>query len=165
LGPLRLIRNQSNPVHNAMRRDFGISAGIAGIVHTLLGLQVHLGGDILKYFAVPRGLSKGAFIFPGANWLGLLSAIVLLALVAISNNISIRSIGLTTWKRLQRLAYVAGAAAAAHAFLYFALEKRALSAVVLVAAITAAVIVIQARGLTIARRQRSTEAQTRLPQS
>lgn len=42
LGPLNVPRGKANPVSFDLRRDFGIWAGIAALVHTLVGLNVHL---------------------------------------------------------------------------------------------------------------------------
>ena len=124
LGPLNLVRRRHNPVHNSVRRDFGIAAGFAALLHTALGLQVHLGGQVARYFTLPADPPSGSMAFVAANYLGLISAGIFLGLVAISNNPAIRKLGLPRWKRAQRLSYAAAAAAAAHGFIYQFLEKR-----------------------------------------
>jgi sulfoxide reductase heme-binding subunit YedZ len=146
LGPLNLLRRKHNPVHNAVRRDFGIAAGIGALIHTALGLQVHMGGRLTRYFAVPEDLSSGSIAFVAANYLGLLSALIFLGLVAISNNYAIRRMGLPPWKRAQRLAYVAALAAAVHGFLYQFIERRGLAGIVVAVSIFIFVWLLQLRG-------------------
>jgi sulfoxide reductase heme-binding subunit YedZ len=129
-----------------MRRDIGIAGGVAALVHTLLGLQVHMGGALSKYFLLPPDPDATAYAFVGTNWIGLISALLLLGLVTISNNISIRMIGLDRWKKIQRLAYLAVVAAFAHGILYQLLEKREGLVIALVIATTVVVASLQAAG-------------------
>src|SRR5437868_3026932 len=44
LGPWNVLRGRSNPVSFDLRRDLGIWAGITALLHTLVGLGVHLRG-------------------------------------------------------------------------------------------------------------------------
>ena len=153
LGPLRVIRKQHNPVHNATRRDVGISAGVAALIHTALGLQVHLGGDVRKYFLLQPNPGSTAYAFVAANWIGLSSSLILLVLVIVSNNISIRTIGLARWKSIQRIAYFAVAAAIAHGIIYQVLEKRNVLVISLVSVIAISVLILQLAGWRAASRQ------------
>ena len=146
LGPLNIMRRRHNPTHNVLRRDFGIAAGIAALLHTALGLQVHMKGDIVRYFALPDPALVSAKVFVAANYLGLLAAFILAILVVISNNISIRSLGLDRWKRMQRMVYLAAVATVLHGVLYQILETRAIPAVVLLLLVSLAVLVLQLRG-------------------
>lgn len=151
LGPLNVLRKKHNPVHSAVRRDVGIAAGIAGLVHTALGLQVHMGGALARYFVVPTPATASGLAFVAANYLGLMSAAVLAGLVAISNNPGVRSLGLERWKKFQRLAYVAAIAAVAHGVIYQLLEKRSAALIFFVAAGTAFVMMLQLRGTRVRR--------------
>ena len=151
LGPLNVLRRKHNPVHSAVRRDVGIAAGIAGLVHTALGLQVHFGGALAKYFFIESGASLSRWAFVTTNWLGLLSAVVLATLVAISNNAGVRSLGLPRWKKVQRTAYIAAAAAVLHGIVYQMLEKRNPLLIAFVAVCSTAVLVIQLKGLAVRR--------------
>jgi sulfoxide reductase heme-binding subunit YedZ len=130
-----------------------VSGGIAALIHTVLGLQVHMGGAIMKYFMLPPNPARSTYFFVATNLLGVISSLILLVLVAVSNNFSIRTIGLDRWKRIQRVAYPAAVAAAAHGLLYQLLEKRLLPVVGLTLAITIAVIVLQLQGWRIASRR------------
>lgn len=153
LGPVNVIKARPNPVHSALRRDIGISAGLMSIAHTVLGLQVHMGGDLTRYFfrgSAPASATGNLFL--GANWLGLLSAIVLVCVTVISNDPSLRSLGLKTWKKVQRFVYPAGALAVLHGFAYQALEKRSTGAILLIAILTIAVIGLQLAGMRAKRR-------------
>src|SRR5207244_1230915 len=42
IGPWNVLRGQTNPVSFDLRRDFGIWAGITAVLHTGIGLNVHL---------------------------------------------------------------------------------------------------------------------------
>ncbi len=167
LGPLNLLRRLHNPVHSSLRRDVGIAAGVTGILHTILGLQVHMQGALRAYFMLPAAPSLKGNLFVATNWLGLISAALLLVLVGISNNPSVRSLGLPRWKRLQRWAYVAAVAMLIHAFLYEFLETRVLIGVLTTIAAALAVTILQIKGArarrdsVLARQQASTVAPQR----
>ena len=152
LGPLNVLRGKHNPVHSTVRRDVGIAAGIAGLVHTVLGLQVHFGGVLARYFVIASGAPLSRWAFVGTNWLGLLSAIVLLTLITISNNAGVRSLGLPRWKRIQRTAYIAAAAAVLHGIVYQMLEKRNPLLIGFIALCTGTVLAIQLKGLAARRK-------------
>ena len=148
LGPVNVIRGQPNPVHNAFRRDVGISAGIVSILHTILGLQVHMGGDISRYFLRSAAAASTAeTVFLAANWTGLLSVLVFACVTAVSNDPSLRSLGLQKWKTIQRFVYPAAALAVIHGFAYQALEKRSSPAITLVAALALLVFALQIAGM------------------
>ena len=63
VGPLNILRSRPNPVSTDLRRDIGIWAGIVGLFHVVVGLQVHLRGNMLQYFFLSlesaRRLSPG----------------------------------------------------------------------------------------------------------
>jgi sulfoxide reductase heme-binding subunit YedZ len=50
LGPWNVLRRRPNPVSFDLRRDIGIWTGILAIVHTAIGLTVHLRGRMWMYF-------------------------------------------------------------------------------------------------------------------
>lgn len=151
LGPLNVVRGRANPVHSTLRRDTGITAGIVAVVHTVLGLQVHMGGNLSRYFVPPSTTSPGSTVFVVSNYLGLISALVLAVLVAISNNAAIRAFGLSAWKNVQRTAYFAIATAVVHGILYQLLERRAWLLVGVTVLVSAAVVVLQLKGVVTRR--------------
>jgi sulfoxide reductase heme-binding subunit YedZ len=124
IGPLNLLLGRPNPTSTDLRRDVGIWAGVYGIAHTIAGLQVHMHGDLVRYFMVAPGADLGTKAFIVANWLGLVSVLFLGILVSISNDVSLRRLGLLKWKLLQRSAYVVIVVVILHGAIYQVLEKR-----------------------------------------
>jgi methionine sulfoxide reductase heme-binding subunit len=123
LGPLKVVRKKGIPVSYDLRRDFGIWAGIAALFHTAVGLNVHLRGRMWLYFVDSnRHLRKDAFGF--GNYTGTIAALVLVLLLALSNDMSQRKLGAVRWKSLQRCAYAALALTALHSIAYQEIETR-----------------------------------------
>ena len=125
IGPWRVLRGRSAPVSTDLRRDVGIWGGLFGLAHVATGLFVHL-GDPLKYFIYRD--AKHAFpvrydLFGFANWTGLAATLLLLLLLVISNDISLRRLGSRRWKAWQRWTYWAGALVVAHGLAYQWIEK------------------------------------------
>src|SRR5258708_12346316 len=88
LGPWNVLRQRPNPVSFDLRRDVGIWTGILAILHTIVGLTVHLRGRMWMYFFKslhPLKLQKTQFGF--ANLSGLGAALLFLTLFVIPNDI------------------------------------------------------------------------------
>jgi len=89
LGPFKVLRRKPNPISTDLRRDLGIWAGISALLHTAVGLNVHLRGKMWLYFVDthhhPR---RDAFGF--GNYTGVLAALVFALLLALSNDVSFR---------------------------------------------------------------------------
>ena len=105
IGPLNVLRTVPNPLSTYLRRDIGIVAGVLALAHTIIGLFVHLRGDPIQYFfyRTPAGIGSLRFdLFGSANYVGLAATLVILVLLTISNNLSIRALGGARWKRIQR---------------------------------------------------------------
>jgi sulfoxide reductase heme-binding subunit YedZ len=158
LGPLKVFRRVSRPLSDDLRRDFGIWAAIVGVVHTLVGSIVHLGGTVLPYFFYIAGQYDPAQL-PGfwplpfridpfgiANYTGLLAALLLVLLLALSNDVSMRWLGGRRWKRLQQLSYAIVGLVIVHGILYQRLEDRPRTLVLLFAAMAALIVVGQVLG-------------------
>ena len=128
IGPWNVLRNRRNPVSSDLRRDIGIWAGILGLTHAVVGQCVHLRGRPWLYYFYPHGSLHWSLLrhdlFGFANFTGLGSALVLLALFATSNDVSLRRLGTPQWKGLQRWNYLCFGLAAAHTVLYQVSEKR-----------------------------------------
>ena len=147
LGPWNILRQRPNPVSFDTRRDIGIWTGILAIVHTAIGLTVHLRGRMWMYFFKglhPLKLQNTQFGF--ANFTGLGAAVLFLILLAISNDFSLRTLKARRWKSLQRWAYVAFLLTGAHAIAYQLIEKRHALWILVFAAIMAAVAAAQFLG-------------------
>jgi sulfoxide reductase heme-binding subunit YedZ len=150
IGPLNVLRRRPNPVSADLRRDVGIWAALVSSAHVVFGLQVHLPGRPWEFFVWGREqahafpLRYDAFGF--ANWGGLGAAIVLLVLLAISNDLSLRRLGTTRWKRWQRWNYAAFGVIAAHGVIYQVLEDRPLPWVIVFGATLLTVFALQLVG-------------------
>ena len=123
IGPWNWIRGKSNPVSSDLRRDIGIWAGILSLMHTAVGQCVHLRGRPWLYYIYGPTEHHHSFplrhdAFGFANYTGAISALVVLALLATSNDYSLRKLGTREWKSLQRWNYVVFALAGVHALLY-----------------------------------------------
>src|SRR5438094_4435735 len=123
LGPLNVLCQKPNPVSFDLRRDLGIWAGICVLVHTAVGLNVHLRGRMWLYFLDTRHhLRRDAFGF--GNYTGAVATLVFALLLALSNDVSLRKLGVERWKSLQRWSYAAIVLTAAHSIAYQQIEKR-----------------------------------------
>jgi sulfoxide reductase heme-binding subunit YedZ len=121
IGPWNWLRRRPNPVSSDLRRDLGIWAGFLAILHSAVGQCVHLRGRPWLYYVYGptehhHGLRHDAFGI--ANHTGALSALVVIALLATSNDYSLRKLRTEGWKKLQRWNYAVFALAGIHALLY-----------------------------------------------
>jgi len=155
IGPLNVFRAKPNPLSSYFRRDIGIVAGSVGLMHVILGLQVHMRGDLVQYFFHRKhdggigGLRFDAFGI--TNHLGLIATVIFLVLLAISSNVAMRKLGPQRWKSIQRWTYVAAILIIVHGFVYQALERQKLAFIVLVGAVALAVAAMQATGFCLRR--------------
>jgi sulfoxide reductase heme-binding subunit YedZ len=157
-GPWNVLVRRANPVSSDLRRDTGIWAGILGILHTAVGQCVHLRGRPWLYYVYSpqehhRGLRHDLFGF--ANYTGALGVLLLAALLATSNDYSLRRLGTPQWKRLQRWNYAVFALAAAHAIGYLVIEKQNLPFDTTIAIAIAITLVMQAAGFAKRARARA----------
>jgi len=153
LGPWNVLRRKPNPVSFDLRRDLGIWAGLLAVIHTAVGLTVHLRGRMWMYFFKelhPVRLQNSQFGF--ANYTGLVAALLFCMLLALSNDASLRWLRSRRWKSLQRWAYMAFALTVAHGIAYQLIEKRPLSWVVVFAALIAGATILQFSGFVLTRR-------------
>jgi sulfoxide reductase heme-binding subunit YedZ len=149
IGPWRVWRGRSAPVSTDLRRDVGIWGAVLGIAHVVVGLQVHMAGKFWKYFIYPDGAHVVPLrydLFGFANWTGLAATLVLLMLLAISNDVSLRALGSRRWKGWQRWTYWAAALVVAHGLAYLWIEKGNHGWVYGFLAVTAVVLAMQLLG-------------------
>lgn len=161
LGPLNVVRRRPNPVSSDLRRDVAIWAGIVSLAHVLFGFGVHMKGEIRRYF-MDVGADGRWFIrhdpFGLTNVLGVVATLVIVLLLALSNDWSLRSLGTARWKWLQQWTYPMLAMLAVHGAIYQLLEKRQIAYVALFAALCAAIVAVQWRGWRAARARRAERA-------
>ncbi len=129
IGPFNLLRHRPNPVSIDLRRDLGIWAGILAIVHTAIGQCVHLRGRPWQYYVYGpsdhhHGLAVRHDLFGFANYTGAFATVLVVALLATSNDYSLRALGTRRWKQFQRWNYAASALVSMHAFGYQGIEKQ-----------------------------------------
>src|SRR6267378_7250165 len=169
LGPWNVLRLRANPVSFDLRRDVGIWAGAMALLHTGIGLNVHLRGRPWLYF-VDEDHHVRYDLFGIGNDSGLLAALLFLLLLAISNDLSLRRLGTRRWKSLQRWTYVAMALTLMHAVAYQFIEKRQAAYDALLWGTIAATAVLQVGGWWRTKRKRggrasASPAQHRQPES
>jgi sulfoxide reductase heme-binding subunit YedZ len=128
IGPWNYLATNRLPVSIDLRRDFGIWAGIFGIVHAIVGQFVHFRGRPWLYYIYEdwrqRGVAIRHDLFGFTNFTGLAAALILIALLATSNDLSLRALGTPRWKQLQRWNYACFALAALHTFGFQVIEKQ-----------------------------------------
>jgi sulfoxide reductase heme-binding subunit YedZ len=150
IGPWNVLRRRPNPVSSDLRRDVGIWAGIVGLFHLGIGLAVHLRGRPWLYFVYPADQPHAVPVrhdlFGFANFTGLAAGLLLLLLLALSNDLSLARLGTRRWKALQRFNYYAAALVIAHSVAYQFIENRIHLPALLV---TFAVVVLAVAGLQI----------------
>jgi sulfoxide reductase heme-binding subunit YedZ len=146
VGPWNVLRRRANPVSFDFRRDLGIWAGIMALVHSAIGLNVHLRGRPWLYFVDEhQHVRHDAFGF--GNDTGVIAALLLLLLLAISNDLWLRRLGMRKWKSLQRWTYAAVVLTIAHALAYQHVEKRQLEYELILWTVTALIASFQFSGM------------------
>lgn len=130
IGPWNVLRRARNPVSGDLRRDIGIWAGVIGFAHALVGQNVHLRGRPWLYYVYEHSTKHKHTIplrhdlFGAANYTGLFATLLLLMLLATSNDLSLRALGTPKWKKLQRWNYAVFVLTAIHAFAYQGIETQ-----------------------------------------
>jgi sulfoxide reductase heme-binding subunit YedZ len=123
IGPLKLWSGERLAVSIDLRRDIGIWAGLAGTFHAVIGQCVHLRGRPWLYYVYENWRRRHVQpfrhdMFGLANYTGLAAALILLLLLATSNDASLRKLGTPGWKQLQRWNYAVFGLTAIHTFAY-----------------------------------------------
>lgn len=123
LGPWKILGGARVAASIDLRRDLGIWAGIMSLVHVVAGQCEHLRGRPWLYYIYENWQEEHALpfrhdLFGVANYSGLIAGFVVLALLATSNDASLRKLGTPGWKQLQRWNYAAFVLTALHTWLY-----------------------------------------------
>ena len=151
VGPWNVLRRAANPVSSDLRRDLGIWAGFLGIVHAAVGQFVHLRGRPWLYYVYGPGEHHHGMrhdLFGLANYTGAFGVLLLAALFATSNDLSLKRFGTRKWKQLQRWNYAVFALVAMHAIAFQMVEKQKQPWVITVAICIAAALIMQVAGVT-----------------
>jgi DMSO/TMAO reductase YedYZ heme-binding membrane subunit len=157
IGPFKLLSQRRNPVNINLRRDVGIWSAITGCLHIVFALQLHKNGQILLFFLepTPRGYRLIRSLFGLSNDLGALATIILVALLVISNDLSLHRLKGKRWKFLQRGNYLLAALALAHTFGFQAASRRERPFIDAIILLTILTLVVQAAGIYLYRSRRS----------
>ena len=122
VGPFTLMRGKRTPISSYLRRDIGMWAAIASLIHVIVGFQVHGTGEILDYFVRVDGWPM-TNSFGLGNWTGLAALVIVVLLLVISTDRTLGDLKAKTWKDLQRLNYTLFALVLLHAFFYGAILR------------------------------------------
>jgi methionine sulfoxide reductase heme-binding subunit len=147
LGPLNLLRARPNPISTDLRRDVGIWAALLGVAHVAVGLLTHFPGEPWLFFFNGGRIPLRLDIFGIANYLGLAATLILVLLLALSNDWALRRFGTQRWKALQRLNYPLIGLVSIHALVYFGYEDRGLPFISVLVVVVSVVVSIQLAGL------------------
>ena len=136
VGPVYRIEGRAPQLNIYLRRDLGIWGAVTGLLHFVAGNVVAMNplyiGSFVRGATFPPDAAFREPLFSGGAILGLLIAIIFLVLLAISSDWALRGLGAKTWKRLQRLAYIAMWLTVAHGIAFQILEARFLPLLILV---------------------------------
>ena len=160
LGPWKLFAGERSATSFDLRRDIGIWAGITGLFHTATGQFVHMGGRFWLYYLydnwrVGHVQPFRHDLFGFDNDTGLIASLILLTLLATSNDASLRWLSTPGWKSLQRWNYACFALAAAHTFGYQSGGGRSIFMTASIGGV-AVTAILQLLGWSRRRRQRAT---------
>jgi len=152
IGPASLVLRRRSPPHTYLRRDVGTWTAIWSVVHVVVGFQGHTQGafGFVRYFFAdgePRIDSFGL-----GNWTGLAATVIIVLLLVLSTDRYLRELKSRPWKVLQRLNYALFALVVLHAIFYGALRRMTSPFTLILIATTIAVLVGQAVGIWLYRR-------------
>ena len=122
IGPWRILRGKPPVLSQDLRRDIAIWGGSLGVAHAIIGNCEHLRGRPWLYYVYEKTqehlVPLRHDLFGFSNYTGLFASLILLALLATSNDASLRKLGNPGWKSLQRWNYVCCGLTALHTFGY-----------------------------------------------
>jgi len=160
LGPLRTLQTGRVMINQTLRRDIAIWCALMGLVHLLAGsvesmTPVYL--DVFVNHAVnPPSASTREGLFFWSAIAGFIIGLLLIVLLALSNNWSLKLIGQRWWKRLHRLSYIVFILTVLHGFAFQVLESRFWGGYALVVVMTLIVCIAQVLGIrAVAEREAS----------
>ena len=122
IGPWRTLQGKAPILSQDLRRDIGIWGGSLGVAHAVIGNCEHLRGRPWLYYVYEKmnehlvPLRHDVFGF--SNYTGLFAGLLLLLLLATSNDASLRKYGNAKWKSLQRWNYACFVLTALHTYGY-----------------------------------------------
>jgi len=121
IGPWRAVQGKAPVLSQDLRRDIGIWGGVLGVAHAVIGNCEHLRGRPWLYIyekTQEHLIPIRHDVFGFSNYTGLFAGLLLLLLLATSNDASLRKYGNPGWKSLQRWNYACFVLTALHTFGY-----------------------------------------------
>jgi len=120
IGSVNLLLKHKNPVSTYLRRDISIIGGALAVIHSITGLFVHLRGKPWLYFftKTDNGYSIRLDNFRLANYTGLISVLIIILLIIISNDYFLKKLNPVRWKNIQRLSYLMFILTLIHCYFY-----------------------------------------------
>ena len=157
VGPFHLLFHRKNQISTYFKRDIGITGGILAVLHSVTGLFVHLRGNSWMYFLnkTDHGYSIRLDDFGKANYIGLISCLLIILLLMTSNDYSIRKLDRIDWKSIQRFSYLAFLLAIIHCVYYKIVQINLIFIWSLYVLMTLTIILFQTAGIRIKFRSRS----------
>lgn len=157
IGPLNIYTKRVNPVSTDLRRDVGIWCGLTGLAHIVIGIQVHMGNIWLYFFKAVKGDDSYKFrddLFGWSNYAGLLAGLIVLVLLLLSNDLSLKWLRPRRWKNIQRWNYLLFGLVLMHGIMYQIIEKRTMVIIVMFSMIMLMPVIGQSIGFSIARKNK-----------
>jgi DMSO/TMAO reductase YedYZ heme-binding membrane subunit len=139
------------------RNDIVVTARLLGTGNAApapSSAQYPPGGTIHAAIHAPYNLPLRIDSFGLSNYAGLGATLILLLLLTLSNNATLRALGASRWKSLQRWNYAGALLVVAHGAVYQIIEKRAAGFVVAFAAIVLFGLAMQFAGFSMVRKQK-----------
>jgi len=150
IGPIRAIRTGRPSINIYLRRDIGIWAALIALLHLVIATALSMTPEYMAAFVdifdIPPSQAIRAALFAWSTITGFLVGIVLLILLALSNDMAMRWLGLRWWKRLHRMSYLAFALTIFHGLAFQTLESRNRALIALVIVASLAVLGLQMTG-------------------
>lgn len=157
IGPINVYAKRLNPVSTDLRRDVGIWSGFTGLAHVVIGSQVHMGNIWLYFFKAVQGDDSYKLrgdLFGFSNYTGLIAGLILVVLLALSNDISLKWLKSKQWKSIQRWNYLLFALILTHGIMYQVVEKRIAAIIILFSVIMLLPVIGQSIGFAITRKNK-----------
>jgi sulfoxide reductase heme-binding subunit YedZ len=155
LGPFNVLRQRSNPINSYVRRDVGIWAALLGFVHMVLAIGVSMSNSYLDEFvyvvADPLSESIRYTLFTAGSVLGFMVTLILLLLISLSNDVSLRRLGVKRWKWLHRSSYLGFLFIVVHGVAYQILERRNPALVLVFGGLVSVAVLCQVTGYWVRR--------------
>ena len=149
LGPWQALRSRRPVLNNRLRRDVGIWAAITGLLHLWTGTaQVMRPAYFSAYILGSPEAPRPAWV----EWIGTSSIVggylvglIVLGLLALSNDWSLHRLGAVRWKRLQRGALIVFFATVAHGAAFQVIERRVSGWLPALLVVATAIVVLRRR--------------------